>query len=299
MTESMSSARAPEQTAPEQTTPEQTARELLQIAEQRDAAAHLRDLSAIARDQAADARDRTMAQLDAAASEHERTRLLTGVELVASAAAQRRRAARYRAQAAEHRLLSARDRRAAAQDRQLAAEERRQALHDREVIAAELDRAAVDGLTGARTRAAGLGELEHELDRARRTGSSLVVAFLDVVGLKTVNDGYGHSAGDAMLRNVVAGIKAHVRPYDLVIRVGGDEFVCVMSNLTEEDARARFGAIALTIQQAPQPSEIRVGFARLSSDGETAEELLARADSELIRSLPAPRRAAGSAIRLA
>ena len=195
----------------------------------------------------------------------------------------RQRAAQHRAVAANQRLLAAEDRHAAARDRELAAKERQQARSDHEALAAELDRAAVDGLTGARTRAAGLRELDNELDRAQRTGSPLVVGYLDVVGLKAVNDTLGHSAGDALLKRVVASIKAHVRPYDLIIRVGGDEFLCVMSNLTVEDARDRFHAIAVTMDQASQPGEIRVGFAQLLSAGESADDLIARADSELIR----------------
>ena len=97
----------------------------------------------------------------------------------------------------------------------------------------------MDALTGARTRAAGLRELDHELDRARRTASPLAVAYIDVVGLKAVNDTLGHAAGDALLKRVVAHLKAHLRPYDLIIRLGGDEFLCVMPNLTRgEHSRA-------------------------------------------------------------
>jgi diguanylate cyclase (GGDEF)-like protein len=264
---------------------EQTAQERLRIAEQRDAAAHLRDLAALARDHAADARDVAMAQLEAVANEQERTRALTGVELVARAGEQRKRAALHRAQAASYRLLAAEDRHAAARDRQQAAQERQRARSDREALAIELERAAVDTLTGARTRAAGLRELEHELVRARRTGSPLVVVYIDVVGLKAINDLRGHAAGDAALKHVVAQVKAYVRPYDLIIRLGGDEFLCVMSNLTEEAARDRFDEIAAALDPASSPGAIRTGFAQLR-EHEAAERLIARADSELLRHSP-------------
>ena len=262
---------------------EQTARERLRVAEQRDAVAHLRDLAALARDRAAEARDVAMAQLDAAADQHEPTPPRTGFELVARAAQQRERAARHRAQAASHRLLAAQDRQAAARDREQAARERQQALADREALAIELERAAVDALTSARTRAAGLHELEHELDRTRRTASTLAVAYIDVVGLKAVNDTMGHAAGDALLKDVVAHLRAHLRPYDLIIRLGGDEFLCAMPNLTEASARERFGSIAAALNRgASNPGAIRTGFAQLR-DHETASELIARADGELIR----------------
>jgi diguanylate cyclase (GGDEF)-like protein len=261
---------------------EQTSRDRLRVAEERDAVAGLRDLAALARDHAADARDLAMAQLDAASDQDERTRALTGLELVARAAQQRKRAAEHRAQAASYGLLAAEDRQAAARDRQLAARERRQAMADRGALATELERAAVDAVTGVHTRAAGLRELDAELDRARRTTSPLVVAYIDVVGLKAINDTRGHAAGDALLKQVVVQVKAHVRPYDLIVRLGGDEFLCVMSNLTLETARERFDAISAGLSHAPDPGAIRTGFAQLCDD-ETASEVIARADSELIR----------------
>jgi two-component system, cell cycle response regulator len=64
---------------------------------------------------------------------------------------------------------------------------------------------STDPLTGVRTPAAGLLELDHELERSRRRiGVRLVVVYVDVVGLKTVNDSQGHAAGDALLKRVVA-----------------------------------------------------------------------------------------------
>jgi diguanylate cyclase (GGDEF)-like protein len=261
---------------------EHTARERLRAAGQRDSAAGVRDLAALARDQAADARDLAMAQLDAAAEEHERSRTRSAIELVVRAAEQRKRAAEHRAQAANYRLLAARDRQAAARDRQEMAREREQARADREALAVEVERAAFDSLTGARTRGVGLSELDQEVERARRTTRPLVVAYVDVVGLKVVNDARGHAAGDALLKHVVTQIKLRVRPYDLIVRLGGDEFLCVMSSSTMETAQRRFDAIDLGLRSTSGRSAIRTGLAQLH-DHETAAELIARADSELIR----------------
>jgi diguanylate cyclase (GGDEF)-like protein len=138
-------------------------------------------------------------------------------------------------------------------------------------------------LTGARARAAGLTDLEHELDRCRRTTSLLVVAYIDVVGLKTVNDTQGHGAGDELLKRVVALMKAHLRSYDLIIRLAGDEFLCAMSNITVLEARQRFSAIAGALAAAPCPAAISTGFAELAP-GQPVAELIARADKELIES---------------
>ncbi len=225
-----------------------------EAARERDQKAIARDITASARDLAAAARDLAMA---------------------------RRETLEGRIRAAEDRALAAQDRREAAADRAEAAVERLQALEDREVAAAELSLAATDPLTGARTRAAGLSELEHELDRCRRTGGSLVVVYLDVAGLKQLNDTRGHAAGDALLRRVAALVMEHLRPYDLVIRVGGDEFVCAISNMPEGVVRGRFAAIAQALTAVPGKRGIRTGFASYRT-GESVAQIVARADADMV-----------------
>lgn len=68
------------------------------------------------------------------------------------------------------------------------------------------------------------------------------MAYVDAVGLKTLNDTEGHAVGDELLKRVVQLIRTHLRPYDLIIRLGGDEFLCAMSNMSLREARRRFGA---------------------------------------------------------
>jgi diguanylate cyclase (GGDEF)-like protein len=253
----------------------------LQAANQRDAVAAARDLAALARDRAAAARDQAMALLDTGTLESmgrgdfSPDRLLRAVR-------QRQRAAEYRVLAAEHRAMAAEDRSAAASDRQCAADERSRALADREVLAAELALSETDPLTGARTRAAGLVDVDRELDRCRRTGGELVVAYSDVVGLKQLNDTLGHAAGDQLLRQVTSLFKANLRPYDVIVRVGGDEFLCAISNMSEADVRLRFDAVSRALAEHGDGRGIRAGYATLG-DGESAAELIARADAQLIR----------------
>jgi diguanylate cyclase (GGDEF)-like protein len=215
---------------------------------ERDAFAAARDDAARGRDQAAERRDRRPAAVDAAA-------------------------AAARAHAAADRRSAAADREAAAQDR-LAARAEREALM-RRVVAAE-----TDALTGARTRRAGLADLDHEIDRARRTSTPLTVAYLDVVGLKAVNDTQGHAAGDALLQRVVDAVRDNLRSYDVIVRVGGDEFVCVLSGATAADAAQRFATVRAGLAAAPAPCEVRIGLAALRP-GETGGELIGRADAEL------------------
>jgi len=137
-----------------------------------------------------------------------------------------------------------------------------------------------------RTRAAGLADLDRELDRCQRTNSSLVVAYVDIVGLKTLNDSKGHAAGDDLLKRVVATIRAHARSYDLSIRLGGDEFLWVMTDITLADMRHRFSQVAGALAASPDTGAIRTGFAELRSDDDSADELIARADGELLDNRP-------------
>jgi diguanylate cyclase (GGDEF)-like protein len=257
----------------------QTATLRLTSAHERDATARARDLDGWARDRAAAARDLAMAQRDGQ-DDHDAPRAVTGAQIVMRAAEQRRRAAEYRALAVEHRRQAALDREAAAADRAQGARDRVQTLADCHTLANALATAETDPLTGARSRAAGLADLDREVNRCHRLASPLVAAHIDAVGLRRVNDSDGYDAGDRLLKRVVALIGEHLRSYDLIIRVGGDEFLCAIANMTLDDARERFSAIASALAGSNEAGAIRFGFAALLPD-ETATDLIARADREL------------------
>jgi len=172
-------------------------------------------------------------------------------------------------------------REAGAADRELAARERLHALVDREILADQLAVADNDPLTGARTRAAGLTDLGREIERCRRSGGELVVAYVDVVGLKNLNDTQGHEAGDELLTTAVRILREHLRPYDLVIRLGGDEFLCAMPGMPAIEARERFAVIAGALTAAHSAAEVRTGFAALKP-GDGVTELIARADGRML-----------------
>ena len=91
--------------------------------------------------------------------------------------------------------------------------------------------------------------LEREINRARHGNGHLVLAYIDVDGLKQVNDSHGHGAGDALLRDVAGAIQKHLRSYDTLVRVGGDEFVCALGDCTPAVANIRFEEIRATLQQ--------------------------------------------------
>jgi diguanylate cyclase (GGDEF)-like protein len=257
---------------------DEIARGRVDAAAARDTVAHARDQAAAARDQAADSRDSERAARDVTWSNDGGPG--TSAEIMPRAAENRGHAAADRTVAAEARARAAADRVDAAEDREQAATDREQGQADHEALVHQLLIAETDGLTGARTRGAGLADLEHEIDRARRFTGRLVVAYVDVVGLKAVNDLHGHAAGDQLLQRAVRAIREQLRSYDLIVRVGGDEFVCVLSGANLEEARERFALVRDALAADPEPCEIKVGFADLKAE-ESAARLVERADADL------------------
>jgi diguanylate cyclase (GGDEF)-like protein len=228
-----------------------------------------RDRSAQTRDQSADDRDRASQLRDESADAHDRdaqTRPAFDASLNAGAASDRIKARQGRQDSAIDRAHAAADRHAAATDR----------------IAAANDRAAssIDQLTGAYRRDAGMVELERETARANRTGQPFVLAFIDVDGLKATNDTLGHAAGDLLLRRVVDTIRTQLRSYDLIVRFGGDEFVCALLALDLDRAAERFTLIRASLA-AEAHASISVGLAEYRLH-DSLETLLARADQTLL-----------------
>lgn len=253
------------------------------VADQRDQAAEHRDYAAELRDEASE-RSEASARMGVATGPLDRRSLARR-----EAASDRRRASQDRRAAARERVQAESDRGTALADRGAGAIERTHAELDRDT--AQSDRGASareradssrDDLTGAYHRGAGFVELEREIARARRAEQPLVLAFIDVDGLKLVNDSFGHAAGDRLLVEVVVCIRATLRSYDLVIRYGGDEFICVISGLTAAAATERLALVNHALADAPEHGSVTVGLADLQPV-DTIEDLVARADAALYR----------------
>ncbi|HEY2704500.1 MAG TPA: GGDEF domain-containing protein [Candidatus Dormibacteraeota bacterium] len=155
---------------------------------------------------------------------------------------------------------------------------RLRALQDRVRVLDE--QASTDELTGVLRRGAGMAALEREIDRARRSEARLVVAFLDVDGLKLVNDQHGHAAGDRLLCDVALVLRSRLRSYDLVMRWGGDEFVCALFGAQTQGAEHRLEAVAAGIEAATGGRTVSWGLVALEA-ADTAATIVGRADVAL------------------
>ncbi|HXB64931.1 MAG TPA: GGDEF domain-containing protein [Solirubrobacteraceae bacterium] len=155
------------------------------------------------------------------------------------------------------------------------------AAHDLAQAALYHEASETDELTHVRRRGPGMRQLQREIDRAHRTSEELIVAFIDVDGLKAVNDTEGHLAGDALLTAVADSLVKCLRSYDLIMRYGGDEFVCALPNVDANGVRQRFAEVSAALAGGPTKGSITVGFAELG-DERTAEALIRRADVDLL-----------------
>jgi diguanylate cyclase (GGDEF)-like protein len=148
------------------------------------------------------------------------------------------------------------------------------------------EQAAFDDLTGVLRRAAGISAAEREIARARRQKTPLTVAFVDIDGLKQANDRRGHAFGDQMLRGLASGLRGGLRAQDLVLRYGGDEFVCVLPDTAAEGATTKLEQIRTEL--AAKGIGLSMGLAQLERADDVVS-LLARADGELYKAKARPR----------
>lgn len=160
----------------------------------------------------------------------------------------------------------------------------------------EVERLAdMDTLTPLPNRRCFVREVERVVSRVARYGESATVVFVDVDGLKSINDRHGHNAGDAALIHVAAILRQEIRAGDLVARIGGDEFGLLLDHLDEGTATAKAVALVAALQQNPLQLGaasltigLSMGLAMIKPD-DTVDAILARADGRMYAAKAAQR----------
>ena len=132
--------------------------------------------------------------------------------------------------------------------------------------------------------------LEHSLADARRKRQMSAVMFLDLDGFKEINDRHGHEIGDLVLKATADRIKDEIRETDTVARIGGDEFVIILSSLPEIPIAERIAGslirqIAMPLRVGSVEIEVSasIGIALYPDHGASSEELIRSADQAMYR----------------
>jgi diguanylate cyclase (GGDEF)-like protein len=150
------------------------------------------------------------------------------------------------------------------------------------------ERATTDGLTGLTNRRAFQERFEQIHALAERTGQKFSLILTDIDHFKSVNDTYGHAAGDAVLKRVAAVFAGRARKVDVVARYGGEEFVLVLPDTDGEGAekfanrlREEVAAQSMTSEHGAFKVTISMGVAEFPVDSKDRQDLLERADQAL------------------
>jgi diguanylate cyclase (GGDEF)-like protein len=133
-----------------------------------------------------------------------------------------------------------------------------------------------DSLTGLMTRQPFAVILESEYARIERSGGNSCIVLIDIDNFKSINDNYGHLAGDHVLRDIAQYMRSHIRPYDSVCRFGGEEFLMILPNTSLQEGfeiidrlRQNIAEQGMQLDEGGDPAIVTVsaGIARLSDSG--------------------------------
>lgn len=148
--------------------------------------------------------------------------------------------------------------------------------------------ATTDPLTGIYNRRHLIEISEKEYSRAQRSQTPLSIAMIDIDNFKRINDRYGHIIGDLVLKELVAICNDNLRPYDIIGRLGGEEFAITMVGCALQEAftvserlRAKVANHVIHANGHEISIKISIGVAELSGDEESWDSILNRADKAL------------------
>jgi diguanylate cyclase (GGDEF)-like protein len=159
-----------------------------------------------------------------------------------------------------------------------------------DIMRAQIDaerRAYHDALTGLPNRVLLRDRLTQTIASARRSSQRCYVAFIDLDNFKQVNDTLGHAEGDMLLAQVARRLSETVRETDTVARPGGDEFVLVLPDVTEENSETALEKIRsafarpFTLADGDHVITASIGVAVYPDDGRSEDELLEHADAAM------------------
>lgn len=160
----------------------------------------------------------------------------------------------------------------------------RQKLEERRLV----NLARVDPLTGLVNRAGFELRLAEAMSQSHRAGTLMALMYLDIDHFKQINDGFGHNAGDALLRAFAGRLLQTLRSSDTVARLGGDEFTVIMQSLPEPDVAAMVASKIVHAVSAPFIIDLQeisvttsIGVAFYQGGSLTAEMLIKQADEML------------------
>ena len=153
------------------------------------------------------------------------------------------------------------------------------------------EESVTDALTGLPNTRFLFPHLTREIARASRLNSPMAVLLVDLDRLKHINDNFSHPIGDRALRAVAAVLRGAIRPYDLCVRYGGDEFIVLLSDCGPEQAEAKRVELKRAVEALPFSAgeglpvklSISAGAAVFPGDGETYDALLQEADSRMYK----------------
>ncbi len=150
-----------------------------------------------------------------------------------------------------------------------------------------------DSLLSIPNRRGFMRELEGLIARVSRYGEDAAMLFVDIDGLKRINDSFGHKAGDEALIEVAKALTDGVRRSDYVGRLGGDEFGVLLAHATEQSARETADRLTERIEAAKTNCDgnhvslgVAIGMTAIARD-DNAESVIARADRAMYRAKPA------------
>ena len=151
--------------------------------------------------------------------------------------------------------------------------------------------AETDEITSLPNARAAFRKLGSELERARRQGETVAVLFMDMDRLKSVNDSYGHGAGDRLLAETGQKLASCLRSYDFLGRLGGDEFLAVLPGIPRDEVPAKVTTLKEAVAQHAVEIAggitvrvgVSIGAALFPEDATNLEELVYLSDREMYR----------------